>query len=262
MSRRVVLPVVLVSICFLVGSCSTLPSLTLSRKYAGHALNALERLFNFFESDATHLNLDGLYGLRIAQGQLTALNDQLTLPNNEHIALTDKQHIVSSLIEQIDRIANVSLLAIEREQSEYLHRFALVTSRPFIVEYKSRMINRTLIEHTQRNAHFDEEQSDRCFAELLGKIGRISSTTTLETDEHCLSRHNGNIEFKSMFNQCVMLEHHDIVLESRLSFDTSTIVVSYCEQYRLYSSRSKLIDRCCHATLLSVRRSLLCEYLR
>lgn len=142
----------------------SLPELHL--KYGGHALNALRRLLNFFESDAKNLNLDGLYGLRIAQGQLSALKFAIY---QEKSFMTDKNKVIHSLSTQIERIANESLNNIEREESSYLHRFALIAYRPFQVEYQSRKISKDLIDSGERSSDFDELESDKCFAELLGK---------------------------------------------------------------------------------------------
>jgi hypothetical protein len=141
----------------------------LHMKYGGQALNALQRLLNFFETDANNLNLDGLYGLRIAQGQLNALHQTLISPQKKQIHLTDKNNIIPSLLTQIERIANVSLNEIERQAASYLHRFSLVAHQPFIIEYHSRKIHRHFIETKPRNSNFDEEESDKCFADLLGK---------------------------------------------------------------------------------------------
>ena len=135
-------------------------------KYGGHALNALQRLLNFFEADAQNLNLDGLYGLRIAQGQLNALEQRLTSSSHE---ITDKNRILQSLLEQIERIANASLNQIQRDDSAYLNRFFLVAYQPFAIEYRPKKVPKYLIETDERNADFDEEKSDQCFAELLGK---------------------------------------------------------------------------------------------
>ena len=148
---------------------SNLPSSELNLKYGGHALNALQHLLNFFETDANNVNLDGLYGLRIAQGQLNALHQSLISSENKQIRVTDKNNIIDSLSIQIERIANVSLNDIAREASSYLHRFSLVASRPFVIEYKSKKLHKHFIDDNPRNSYFDEEESDQCFAELLGK---------------------------------------------------------------------------------------------
>lgn len=138
-------------------------------KYGSHALNALQRLLNFLESDAQNLNLDGLYGLRIAQGQLNALDQHIALSSHRENDLTDKNQIIQSLSRQIERIANISLNQIQREDSAYLHRFSLVAYQPFVIQYRSKKIRKYLIETKERNSYFDEQQSDQCFAELLGK---------------------------------------------------------------------------------------------
>jgi hypothetical protein len=156
-------------------SSSNLPSPDFRIKYGSHAVNALQHLLNFFESDANNLNLDGLYGLRIAQGQLNALNQILTSSINQENYLTDKNNIIHSLSIQIERIANVSLNQIEREESEYLHRFSLVAYQPFVTKYQAKKIPKHLIENGERNSDFDEEESDKCFAELLGKFNKNNS---------------------------------------------------------------------------------------
>ena len=155
-------------------SSLTLDSPQLQVKYGGQALNALGRLLDFFESDSSHLNLDGLYGLRIAQGQLNALNDDLS--SDQHGDFTDRNHLIQALLTQIDRIANQSLTEIARTASAYLHRFMLVTSKAFTTDYEVKPINTHLIEHGSRTAEFDEEESDKCFAELLGSSELTGAT--------------------------------------------------------------------------------------
>ncbi|CAF2803049.1 unnamed protein product [Rotaria sp. Silwood2] len=137
-------------------------------KNGGYALHALQRLLNFFESDANNLNLDGLYGLRIAQGQLSVLQQNLRSRINKKIYLTDRNNIINSLLTQMERIANVSLQRIAQEASSYLHRFYLLVHHPFVIDYQSRKINKNLIEQDERNSNFDETESNQCFAELLG----------------------------------------------------------------------------------------------
>ena len=157
-----------------------IPSPAVSTKYAGQALNALQRLLNFFESDAQNLNLDGLYGLRIAQGQLSALDQILTSSTKERLRVSDRRHIIQSFTDQIERIANVSLTVIAREQQVYFRHFALVASHPFVVDYQPRRIQRDLIKKGPRNSHFDEDHSDQCFAQLLGKRTAIVSPQSIQ----------------------------------------------------------------------------------
>lgn len=134
----------------------------LNLKYGIQALDSLRQLLDFIESDADNLNLDGVYGLRIGQGQLNALHEQ----NNR---FTDKTQIVSSLSNQIERIVNRSLVKIEVNSPKYLHRFASFADGPFTIEYQRRSIDRNLIEKNERDDDFDEELSDQCFGELFGK---------------------------------------------------------------------------------------------
>ncbi|CAF1185403.1 unnamed protein product [Didymodactylos carnosus] len=119
---------------------STLSLPELRIKSGGHALNALQRLLNFFEIDVSNVNFDGLFCLRIAQ-------------------------------------ANISLNEIARKKSLYLRRFSLLASRPFIIEYETKKINKSFIENGEsKESYFDGEQSDKCFGELLGSNDRSNST--------------------------------------------------------------------------------------
>lgn len=153
---------------------STLPSPELHLKYGGAALTALGRLVDFFESDVNNLNLDGLYGLRIAQGQLIALQKQFnsTSNNNGTISITDENNYIQSLAMQIERLANISLTELTKQSFTYLHRFALIANQPFLMEYNQRKINEQFLDHGERVSNFDEDESDACFAELLGSIDR------------------------------------------------------------------------------------------
>lgn len=148
---------------------STLPSPELHLKYGGQALNALERLLNFFELDADDINLDGVYGLRIAQGQLDILDEILTSKSNDNqIYITDKNKYIKSLSQQIERITNKSLKEIERKTSLYLKQFSILTSQPFRIEYEQQKIDENFIDYGLRKSDFDEDESDNCFSELLG----------------------------------------------------------------------------------------------
>ena len=154
---------------------STLPLPELHMKYGGLALNALEYLLNFFESDVNDLNLDGLYGLRIAQGQLNDLHEMLTLKSNERHRFTDKNNHLQSLYRKIEHIANRSSVVLARKAPSYLRRFLFVVSKPFRVNYERRKINQSLIENGSKNSDFDEDESDACFAELLGSSDHLHS---------------------------------------------------------------------------------------
>ncbi|UJR33015.1 hypothetical protein I4U23_020475 [Adineta vaga] len=160
---------------------STLPSPELHMKYGGQALNALQRLLQFFEMDAKDLNLDGLYGLRIAQGQLNALHNTLTSSSNENTHLTDVHNHIQLLSNQIERIANKSLTEIARKTSAYLQRFTLVASKPFLIDYEIRKVKPHLIESGERISDFDEDVSDACFAELLGSSNDSNSSQCFVT---------------------------------------------------------------------------------
>lgn len=197
----------------------------------GHALNALSRLLTFFESNADNLNLDGLYGLRIAEGQLHALEQGLTSSDDKHVRVTDRSHFVPSLLQQIGRIANASLAVIAREQAPYLHRFSLVASQPFVVPYQARKVRRDLIEHSERNSHFDEEESDQCFAELLGEFRQCSS---IRNSSFSFDRLERSSECGQVSHQSIMLADDDVARRQGLPRDAPVALVLNRQEHRLH----------------------------
>ena len=176
---------IIVTICLILFSSNliseglTVDSNEFRLKHGGEALSALRKLLNFFESDAKNLNADGLYGLRIAQGQLTALGQNLN--DKDRRRFTDKHHLLNSLLTQIERIANESLIVIEETNPAYLRRFLKMVSRPFIIDYEIRSIDKTLFEKETRISDFDEDASDQCFGELLGADDQTNGQSCLIT---------------------------------------------------------------------------------
>lgn len=159
-----------------VKTSSALQSSELHIKYGGEALKSLERLLKFFESDVKDLNLDGLYGLRIAQGQLDTLRDIMINPTKKNIGVTDANNHIQSLSNQIERIANKSLKEIAWKDRSYLKRFALIATKPFVIDYEIRNIREDLLETGERISEFDEDKSDVCFSEILGSNDRSNSS--------------------------------------------------------------------------------------
>ena len=168
--------VIFLSLPIIHSSTTNLPSRELRLKHGGQVLKSLERLLNFFESDVNNLNVDGLYGLRIAQGQLESLNQIFNSAVNQTVRITDKNHYIESLYIQIERIANRSSNQLKIKSPEYLKRFQLLTNKPFRIDYDIRQINPKYYETDSRTAEFDEEESDECFAQLLGSNDRLNTT--------------------------------------------------------------------------------------
>ena len=140
-------------------------------QHASQTLNALQRVLDFFENDAKDINPDGVFCLRVAQGQLNALSQSL----DSSTQLTDQKHIIQSFSTQIDRIAKKSIRQLADIDSVYFKRFSRLISREFMVEYRPRKLNQSLIEHNQeKDSFFDTELSDQCFSELLSQMNAPS----------------------------------------------------------------------------------------
>lgn len=176
------LPVLLT---ILVLPSSAIPPSALNIEYAGHTLNALQRLFNFFQRDSRNINVDGLFCLRIAQSQLLALEQTMNSLNTETgKRLTDQHHILESFSQQLDRIINESWNELARRNTPYFQNFRFLLSRPFTFESHRKTLDLKLVEtSTGKDSYFDLEQSDACFSELIGESP--SQPATCSISETC-----------------------------------------------------------------------------
>lgn len=129
-------------------------------------IDSLSNLLNFFQRDSVDLNIDGIFGIRIAQGQLQIIKKNLIEENDR--SSSNEIFLVDSFSSQIDKIVNESLKNIRPEDNLYFKRFSQMVSSPFMVESRIRLIKRNLIDNGEKNEIFDEIASDQCFGELLG----------------------------------------------------------------------------------------------
>ncbi|CAF0776339.1 unnamed protein product [Didymodactylos carnosus] len=168
-------------LCLIANGSSLILPAEIKDKYADKTLESLSVLIEFFEKHASDINLDGIYGLRLAQGQLLQLNDYLTKFKSKY---TDQNLHIKKLADKIDSIANESLSTIKQNFFDYYIRFLPVASKPFICEYKQRPIREHLIRQDNLDSTFDEDTSDDCFAEVLGTTND-KNTKQCMIDEQC-----------------------------------------------------------------------------
>ncbi|XP_064619387.1 UPF0764 protein C16orf89 homolog [Lineus longissimus] len=144
-----------------------------SRKGKGvteQVFRALQRAVKFFEDDYKDLNLDGLYGLRVAQGQLIDVvhgvtSGKLDLPSD----------IKEKLIYLITRMERISQSVISNlKDTVYYDKFKYVVARPFSADYNpARSVDNVDMDTSPLQIvddihNYNEEFGDKCFEELIG----------------------------------------------------------------------------------------------
>lgn len=133
-------------------------------------LQAIHKALDFFQSDSHQVNLDGLFGIRVAQGQLAdvlqnALLGSISLPRSLRVEVT-------SLVTQMESISQH--VTNNLQDTDYYRSFEPVVSKAWNSSYSIRHVTRSSVprfepEKLKALVHnYDEPRGDRCFEEIFG----------------------------------------------------------------------------------------------
>ncbi|XP_046844706.1 UPF0764 protein C16orf89 homolog [Xenia sp. Carnegie-2017] len=147
-------------------------------------LEASERLVSFFEEDVDKVNLDAIYGLRVAEGAWA-----LCLKKYLNSTMADgKMRRISNRIRKIHQkassISNLAQIFIKHRSPKYYATFKFVVDKPwkFYRDFQFNKIPTSNVTNTSAFKHrddFSEGTSDRCMSEVMGtNINRTKCTVT------------------------------------------------------------------------------------
>uniref|UniRef100_A0A915BGC7 Nicastrin n=1 Tax=Parascaris univalens TaxID=6257 RepID=A0A915BGC7_PARUN len=157
-----------------------------------NALSGLEKYYNHYH---TELDVDGVFGLRIIQGQLNHLYMDFK-ERNLHSEVVDE---IRNLSRCASEIANKAIPFVADRDPFYYKQFRYLLTHPYDVTHKAQRIDERLrwlekeilrkrIDRTEM-MWFSEKQSDWCFAEVLSKdYGADNVNSTCAISESCLKR--------------------------------------------------------------------------
>ena len=151
------------------------PSKTDYMKAFNQTIHAIERLLSFYEDQIHEVNLDAIYGLRVAEG---ALAFSLSHHRESFWSASETKHIyqkVRELHQQAASINNRAQTSIKKQSHEYYHKFKDVVDKPwsFFKDFGHRKLPMDKVEVvnykvTSKNKTWDEATSDKCMSEALG----------------------------------------------------------------------------------------------
>lgn len=173
------------------------------------ALSRLYRLLNFFETDWRSINLDGLFGIRIAQGKLLFTNKSTKKVNfllnflfkgvfnklNQvqkfkgldevlNYKLKLSVHVINK---RIIALANKTTDVVKNQEPQYWNAFKLLVDRPYdpkVVQKVTGIVDgnyRKSFNNSRPERRFDEKLSDACLTLLMKDI----ETKSCGTDTDC-----------------------------------------------------------------------------
>ncbi|XP_005094546.1 uncharacterized protein LOC101856725 [Aplysia californica] len=134
-------------------------------------LSAIDKLVSYFKVNVQNLNLDGLFGLRVVEGQLHLLVTEYSKGNHKHLSPNVLEQIVK-LKTQAEEISAVAVEPVRNDDSKYFDDFNVVIASPWkIMKPHRKLVPSLRWEIPQYKAKvkvkLTEELSDRCMTELM-----------------------------------------------------------------------------------------------
>ncbi|XP_046571855.1 uncharacterized protein LOC124280019 [Haliotis rubra] len=142
-------------------------------------IEALEKLVLFYKNSYQDFNVDGLFGLRVVEGQVQLLLNEYNQGQHQHIS-PDVLERLRHLVREATQVSNQALEYVRKDDETYYNNFKFIVGTPWSIYRKHRGIDPKLkwlpeVYKAQKNANLDEEVSDQCMGELTGashKYGR------------------------------------------------------------------------------------------
>lgn len=178
----------LLALCLcLVALLKATPVLEANDDVAQKVISALNNALNFYHRDFRSINLDGIFGLRVAQGAfLSILNDV----RDGQLRLEDRVlKQVKGLYNTASLIGQHSLPFLKKSEPEYFEKFKKQVSDPWLSfkPFTNRQLQKRIYDLQQKRhfVSFDEAQSDKCMAEITGTGARSNSSQPCQVSDEC-----------------------------------------------------------------------------
>eukprot|EP00058_Branchiostoma_floridae_P014664 XP_002600152.1 hypothetical protein BRAFLDRAFT_66660 [Branchiostoma floridae] len=135
-------------------------------------VEALEWTVDFFRRSYRDINLDGLYGLRIAEGQLGLMLEAVE-DGSVHHTVRHVIHRLGRIKVRITRISHHALHMLRSRDMEYFRKFEAVVKEPFLLRTPWKYLRtdgEEQREETMTETWFPGNLSDHCLAEVTGGL--------------------------------------------------------------------------------------------
>ena len=153
-------------VIFLFGSISR-SVIASSRKntleiYTERTVKSLEKVVSFYADNVDKVNLDSIYGLRVAQGGLASILKVLSVDSSFFPKIASLHKIIKNASEQ-------ALPYLKDYQPDYYNQFKPIVDKPWTI-FKDfrRMASKSGISNLKHFKDFDEKISDNCMCEITG----------------------------------------------------------------------------------------------
>ncbi|XP_056008776.1 UPF0764 protein C16orf89 homolog isoform X2 [Ostrea edulis] len=142
----------------------------------GKVLYNLEKQIDFFASDYSDINVDGLFGLRMAQGQMTSAVERC------HESSACSSQYLSKLKNMESKIGDTSdkaLPYVKQSDPAYYERFLQTIGKAWILPYIPVQFKETDLRSVTlgTNSSYNEDYGDACYARVMGTFNSVPRCT-------------------------------------------------------------------------------------
>lgn len=154
-------------------------------------INRFDQVLGYLEEHDKNVNLDGLYGIRIAQGTLQStfneFQNKVTLGNTNSVYIKIME-MVKNFLKRIDELSENVLKTVKTDAYAYYKQFSPLIDGPFVIKPVVTANELKLLHEGTENESFlntalDEDSSDKCYSKLLGTSKENKECTT---SDECL----------------------------------------------------------------------------
>ncbi|XP_076464882.1 uncharacterized protein LOC143296714 [Babylonia areolata] len=159
-------------------------------------VDAIEKLVGFYKANYNDLNLDGLFGLRVMEGQLQKIlqeHDEGRYPQLSH----DVVQRLHTLLQDTRWVGEQAVSVVQADDEKYFKELGVIITQPWTVFKRPRKVVpahrwNAPVYLASKNVRLDEHQSDICMMEItqpkrspLRRAGGHGSEGGCSLSEHC-----------------------------------------------------------------------------
>lgn len=128
-------------------------------------LDAVKLGLGFFAQDYSSINVDGLFGLRLGQGQIIQALEECSGSSTCPARVQDE---LRELKDKIERAAAAAMGYVRADDPDYFERFEQAVSQPYLLKYTPQKLANLDKTPAGSDESYDEEVGDACFARTMG----------------------------------------------------------------------------------------------
>ncbi|XP_025091335.1 UPF0764 protein C16orf89 homolog [Pomacea canaliculata] len=146
------------------GDVASVPSDSDARLLS-RVIEAVQKGLEFFSEDYSDINVDGLFGLRIGQGQIVAAVEECKASGG---CPKDLQPRLEKISDGVEQTSAAAMSYVELDDPDYFKRFLYIINSPYLLQYRPKKMKNLDSTPAGHDATYDEETGDACFARIMG----------------------------------------------------------------------------------------------